>query len=625
MHASLIRQTVAKILPRPLFHGDVLDQAEREDLLEQLHHQLPLLVRRQSGQAPCTISFYLLYKYRLNSFKFFFEMISHWLIPGKRLNVTFFNAVDFRMPDLGSDQVYTLCELMVKVDSQEELEELQENLSTLETEICLGISSGYHARRILEIKGFSADEKTATIQEHVAHLLRRRPDSFDPSIFAEMQHVLVMCRDDFRTVRECRHISRIIGVQYLFRQSLRRLVGMEPDKRHLSLKIVKSRLHLPEGVKTVLGVIVGVNFLKDNEVLEERHILKAVQNYVPGVRAVEGAFLANQGRGEKVCTLYMEIEKSNGREFTSDELKCLRRALPSDLTDRIEHMMHPIFMPRNEEETMRNILALSNQLKYLRDIPQVSISFDEQTDSHISFSVILLRILKPGMPPVQELFGSRCSHLDYIHDRTRQVGFLRKKYVKEATVFHLKLPKGDFLRRDNSLDLNKARQVVVDELNRVLGEIRDFNGGMISKQNELLCAVRNSLGHELKHNEFMLENFFYSLAPVVMRTVLEPPLLKELFLLLLHALDDGFFGVGGQCLKTRCDERGAYAIVTAEQASVRGAISGELQKLGLEPLQLGMTFVNVYDTPRLGYVLRSSRQETQEAFLAAIEAGTRQG
>ena len=59
-------------------------------------------------------------------------------------------------------------------------------------------------------------------------------------------------------------------------------------------------------------------------------------------------------------------------------------------------------------------------------------------------------------------------------------------------------------------------QVVVSELSRILGEFRDFNGGMISKQNELLTDVRAHLENKgIRYNEIHLENFFYSLAPVI--------------------------------------------------------------------------------------------------------------
>ena len=317
-------------------------------------------------------------------------MFTHWLAPGNCFTIQMFFAVDFKMPDLSND-IYTAGELRLRVDTQENLDALRQNLPIIAKEIRLGLASEYHARRILEIKGISADEKTAFIQEHIANLVKRRPNDFDYGIFTEMQHVLVTCRDEFKTVRESRHMSRIISIHYLFRRFLQDAIKKFPNQRHLSVKLRKARLHMPDGIKTVLGIFIGINFLADNEIFEERHILKAIQNYIPNVRAVKNSFFSNHRRPESICTMYLEIEKCNehNTDFSIDEIKRLQRELPNDLTDRIEHLMHPVFMPPNEEEVIRNILTLSHQLKYLRDLPQVIISFERQTHLTFSFTIIL--------------------------------------------------------------------------------------------------------------------------------------------------------------------------------------------------------------------------------------------
>ena len=149
---------------------------------------------------------------------------------------------------------------------------------------------------------------------------------------------------------------------------------------------------------------------------------------------------------EGICSLYIEVEKNQG-EFSEQEISLLKRELPGDLKDRIEQTMHPIFMPRNDEEIMRNILALSQQVKFLRDIPQVVISFDEQTGEHLFFTVIIVRVLKLRDKPLQELFSSSEGQVQFIHERSKNVGLIRKKYIKEAQVFRLKLSKEKYLRK----------------------------------------------------------------------------------------------------------------------------------------------------------------------------------
>lgn len=617
LYCEAIYNILKRILPQEVFTFWEADADFQADQREHFHALLPLVCHKMSDEVPANISFYALYKYHPNAFKFFFEMISRWLVPGKRLNVVLVYATDFCMPEIGND-LYTLCEVMIHVDNLVDLQEIQYNLPIIETEARLGVESSYYARRILEVKGLSPDEKTAMIQDYIAYLVRRLPKDFDLDVMTEMQHVLVMCRDDFKAARESRHLSRIISIHYLFRKSLREEVRLAPEKRHLSLKLFRARLHLPEGEKNVLGLLVGVNFLKDQEIFEKKHLLTAIQNYIPNAQAVEDSFFANRRGTENICTLYIEIEKNSGEDFSSEEINQLRRELPVDLKDRIEHLMHPVFMPRNEEEIMRNVLSLSNQIKYMRDIPQVTITFDEQTYTSLFFTVILVRVMKPGAASIQDLFKTSGTVLGYIHDRCKSLGYLRKKYLKEATVFRLKLPKERFLRRDHSIDLNKARQFVLTELSRIIGDVRDFNGGMISKQNELLCAVRDLLGENIKFNDLLLENFFYSLTPVTMRTVMAPSALKTLFLMQLESIESGFFNGEGYSLKMRTDPNFVYVMIKAQNRSIKEELSRIFTKLQVPSSDLANSYVKVYDTPYIGYVYRCDDLQKQRQFCQTI-------
>jgi hypothetical protein len=613
-----IRQILQKILPIEVFAIKEVDADFQADQCEHFHAMLPLMEYKLGAETPANLSFYALYKYRSNAFKFFFEMISSWLVPGKRLNVVLVYAVDFHMHELSKD-LYTLCEVTINVDNENDLKEIQSNLPIIESEMRLGVESSYYARRILEVKGLSPDEKTAIIQEYIAYLVRRLPRNFDLDVMSEMQHVLVICRDDFKAIRETRHLSRIISIQYLFRRALREAVRLAPEKRHLSLKLFRAKLRLTEGNKLILGVLVGVNFLKDQEVFEKKHLLTAIQNYIPSAQAVEDSFFANKRGTENICTLYIEIEKNNGEDFTNQEIKYLRHELPIDLKDRIEHLMHPVFMPRNEEEIMRNVLSLSNQIKYMRDIPQVTISFDEQTHASLFFTVILVRVIKPGSFSIQDLFRQSSTILHYIHDRCKQVGHLRKKYLKEANVFRVKLPKENYLRRDHSIDLFKARQFVISELSQIVGEVRDFNGGMISKQNELLCAVRDLLGIHIKYNDLLLENFFYSLIPVTMRTIMDPAALKNLFLMQVESIENGFFNNEGYSMTVQRDGNYVYIMIKAQNRSIQEELNRIFVKLHVPPSDLANSYVKVYDTPYMGYIYRCDDLQKQSQFCEAIQ------
>ena len=386
----------------------------------------------------------------------------------------------------------------------------------------------------------------------------------------------------------------------------------------MCLKIFRKHLHALQGSKHILGFIVALNFLKEKEVFEKRHLLKAIQNYVPGAQAVENSFFESRRGTESVCTLYIGVEKSSGEEFTAEELRALRRTLPLDLKGRIEHLMHPVFMPRNEEEILRNVLILGNQLRFLRDIPQVIISFDEQTHTGLFFTVILVRVIKSGAPSIEELFRKANSLNYYSHDRTKVIGYLRKIYLKEATVFRIKLPKEPFLRSDHSIDLYKARQAVFDELCAVLGEVRDFNGGMISKQNELLSQLRALLGDSARYYELLLENFFYSLTPVAVRTLMEPGALKILFEMQLEAIEGRLAPEEGYSIKMRNNPEFVFIMIKARDRAVREEISRIFSMLQVTSPDLARSYVKVYEMSYVGYIYRCDQPATQRQFLQTI-------
>lgn len=504
LYSGSIHNALYKLLPADFFFSDDRDGAQIEEFLPTFKWL------EWSGH----FSVFLLCRHSHNAVKFFYEMISRWSMPGKRVQVSSFFATDFKLPEL-SDETYTICEMVIAPDH---LELMRKQLPILEGEIRLGLISVYHANRILEIKGLSADEKTSLIQERILSLLERRPKDFDHDLFTQMQHFLIMCSEEFKAERDHAHMSRIIYVFYLFRKAIKSQIETQSCQRYVHVRVSKTYLHLPFGLKPVLGIFVGLNFLSDNELFEERHLIDILINHFH-LKIVENSSFIS--RENLIHLLYIEVEEGSASE--------IKLKLPDAIRGGIEKLTHPLFMPKNEEEVLRNIITLSNQLKFARDLPQVIITFDEQTGAELEFTVIWLRIVKPFDLPLQ----ADDTFLTFVCDRVKRVGLLRKKYPKEATVFRVKCPSSQFLRLDHSVDLFKARQAVVKELERIFGEFRDYNGGMIAKQHEQFVALRGLFDVLDSQEELLLENFFHSIHPVELRSLFPPQPLKKLFDLLL--------------------------------------------------------------------------------------------
>lgn len=589
----------AKDLIRRLIPSDLLEEGgvELASQRARFADMLPLIQWSDLTRAPCALSVLLLCKYRLNACNFFYDMVSRWLLPQKRVNVELFFASDVRVPHL-SDDLLCVAEIVVHLKSAQDVEEVCRNLHAVETEIRLGVVSNYHARRILEFKGLSTDGKTAMIQEKIGSLTQSHSKDFDQGIFSQMQQFLVCVREDFKQLRDYHHISRIISNLHSLRKFISQNVKVYPSKRHVIFKFLRTKLS-PNG-KPVLGVLAAINFLREHEVFETAHLISAIQKNLSGIRLVEGSAFVDRGE-EAIQTIYLEIEKEGKGDFTIDEIQLLKIHLPDQIKGHIEQLTHPIFMPRNEEEVLRNIMSLSRQIQFAGDMPHLIISFDEQKGDDLCFSIILVRVVSEKEMGLQDLFASKKSEIKYIPDRVRRVGHIRRKFVKEATVFRTVLPSKNFLRLDRSVDLYKARSFILNEVSRVVGEVRDYNGGMIYKLNESLKMLKTTLGKIA--DPILLEKFFYSIIPIEMRSSLETEPLKQFFLTLQQSMKS-------ESLQVRQELNRVYAVGPKKKKSL---------DFVTDPHKLVSFTIEIHDATYMGTLLLSDVKEDQSEFLKAVE------
>ncbi len=609
LYSGCIHNTLMRLLPSDILYS--------EEISTEFIRLLPVIKWSEWGPDGRNVSIFLLCRHRTNGMKFVYEMISRWLLPGKRPNISFFFATDFNFAAVSSE-TFTVGEIVITLDNEADLATTRHQLPILDSEIRLGLFSVYHANRILEIKGLSADEKTSLIQERISSLLERRPKDFDHGIFAQMQHFLVMCSEEFKAVREYAHMSRIIYVFYLFSKMLRDQIETHPGQRFVFVKLNKTYLHLPFGLKRVVGLFVALNFLSDNELFEHRHLIQVLKSHFPDLALIEDSFFSRTSKEERAQLLYLEIEKENCSEFSHGELKRIKEKLPDEIRNGIEKLTRPLFMPRNEEEVLRNIITLSNQLKFSRDLPQVIITFDEQTEDELSFTVIWLRILKPLESTLQEAFEKQRSQVEFVPDRIKRVGMLRNKYPKEATVFRLRLATHLFLRPDHSLDLFKARQSIVEELQRVLGEFRDYNGGMIAKQHEQFLRLKGLFEHLDPTQEWLLENFFHSIFPSELRSLFRPEPLKKSFHMLLQAIQHNRETGQKRAVLYEMETQYCYFLLSYDTEPLKEQAIEAVQSLQIPSSQLLTASLEVFEASYLVYIYCVADEEGREKFLNGL-------
>ncbi len=618
-HVNAIKVLARKILPSNIFFQEEItaDKVNKAKLF--LNEALPIIKWSDVKDSIGSVSIILMCKQRYNVANFFYDMVNRWLIPQKKLNIELFFTSDFIFPRLSTEK-FTIMEIIISVN-KEEIEGILQNKKSFETELRLGIVSDFHANRIREFKGLSNDRKTAMVQEKIGSLMMSKPKEYGKNIFSEMQQFLIMSRDEFKSERDYHHISRIISILYTIRKIIKQNIDIVPDKRYVVLKLIKTRLKDSKGsVKIVLGMLVGLNFVKEHEVFEKRHLIKAVNYFIKDAKAVDKSYFVDKNSRNSIQTCYLEIEKPDNKNFSHDEIKLLKEKLPAYLKGNVEQLLHPVFMPRNEEEIMRNVMTLSHQLKYVHDIPQVIISFDKQTSMDLTFNIIFLRVLKMNDLPLREIIIRSKTLMKLIQDRVKKVGIIRRKYLKEANVFRAQLSSGDYLRDDHTVDINKARRDILNELVRIFGEVRDYNGGMIYKQNEVFTELKSYLADIGKQNEVLLEKFFYSISPVEMSTIIKPQTLKDIFLMLLNAIKREETRIKrNNDILFKKEAKQICIIIPMHESLKKKVVMDEIEKLNFLSSELVSFSLNSHETMYLGYVYLSDNKEKQDLLFHKIQ------
>lgn len=263
------------------------------------------------------------------------------------------------------------------------------------------------------------------------------------------------------------------------------------------------------------GLSIALPLLGEHEFFSEKHMLKAAQNLISGIKSEPRSYFCRQR--EKKLLFYLEIKKVRGGSFTAQERKKLALALPQEVQQAVERVSQSLFLPGNEEELFKNIRHLSTEIRSEKDLPQVMISFNEYRNGTLKFLVIAVRVAKSSS---SSLFSQ--SHLlpalvRFSLENLFCVGKLRKKHPKEAAIFTLEVNSSLFLKNNHSVNLRAARQYIAKSLESMLGAFRDYNGGFLIQENKQLFQIKQYL--DKKGIQFdRLEDFFYEIKPISLRT-----------------------------------------------------------------------------------------------------------
>ncbi|MCB1071702.1 MAG: peptide ABC transporter substrate-binding protein [Chlamydiia bacterium] len=609
-HVDKMREVLLSYLTDPLPFKD------KESLGQWIKDSIPWITWSSFESPPDSVTLFFLIK-PLNSLPtetFISEMIKRWLLPHQETTILSFEHMEFYFDHYPKEALF-LGEVKVLIQNKKEANLLKENLPLLKREIISALSARRYAKSLLETKILPLDHKMNLIRESFIKLIHRFPDELDEILFERLAFMQAYASKEFREERSYIHLGKIILSFVLIRNHLRRELNAFPEKRHMKIRFMPTELSFPFGKKPVLGLSIGLNLFHQYEFFNEKHVLRAVQKFIPNVRIVAGSTYRANLLNDPIATLYVELEKNDGKPLTLDERMLLRRNLEEELKKRIEHLVPSLFMVRNEEETMRNILILSRELKSPDDLPQMMITFDQHSQDDLVFTVVLLRVKKEGMPPLQDLMKNVDPRIRFILDRVQIVNFLEKTHPIEANVFRLQIAKlPSFLRMDFSVNLYLAREEVVAFLNKHLGEIRDYNGGMMIKQGELLTQFKRLFQDISVRNQELLENFFYSLNPIESQATISLQSLSFFFELFVKMTEKEYSNTQSYLMQMDKDEDITIAITRANDPDFRSSVEEALSETQIQDRSLVSSVLTFEGSYYLSYLYEEPDKKKQKLF-----------
>jgi oligopeptide transport system substrate-binding protein len=463
-----------------------------------------------------------------------------------------------------------------------------------------------------QFEHLSCRTKLTLARQHLEKLHLKFPYLIDPSAFRELDRIAVFLDDDFIQQRMPTHISQLAYSIALIRKKL----SLFPSKNLYNIHLTPFSLHFTFSSKPILGILAHACLKDKYEAFDEDHILLKVRKLISEAQLVKGSTYTFQPPKSTLKTLYFEIDKKSGLPFTFDEIKRLKALLKEEIGLCIEKLVPCMFMTRNEEEILKNILTLSREIRKSSDSPEVMILLDQQTSQEAVFTIIMVQVCSKENPNISELFAKLQGSFSFFPERSQIVSYLEKKHPIHASVFRIHLPKdSSILRPDLSINFYLARQKISALLSQVIGDFRDFNGGIILKQRETLSSFMETFPELSSQNSDLIETFFHSISPIESQALLPISSIKTLFDLFLCAMRFELSKTYDYFLQFHQNEQELFFMVRLPDTAPKDILG---QFFSHSQSQIITTTLFLQNSTFLGYLITSIASHVQEELKIAI-------
>jgi oligopeptide transport system substrate-binding protein len=454
-----------------------------------------------------------------------------------------------------------------------------------------------------------------SVYEKAQKWLVRFPQVLDKAIFNDIFLFYLLATKEYLDHRTPSHLFRLILSLHVMQKKLLRAEIFTPNQRDLKVRWISTNLLFPFASKPVLGCLIGFNLASRYELFDEENILLALQKHLPQLRLVRESSYRHTSQRGNLKTFYLEIEKKDGTHFSCLEQSLLKNNLEEKFKNSIQTLSPSIFMRVNEEEVYKHILVLSQEIQSIQDLPQAYITLDRQTGKEIVFRVSLVFI----SPLHRFSLKERLFDCTFVSERISPVRNLDGHSI-QAHIFRISMPRDpSVLRSDGSLDFYSARKKVGALMTSAIGEFRDYNGGILIKQQELLDDLKDNFPEIAEKDLELMDSFFYAITPLEKQVLLNPQILFTLFKHFLETYQERLPSTLPYTLKIIRTDPKVFITVRGDHAALTEIVSETLQGQAFRMLDLAYNIVNIGENAYFNCVLIKGDSSDGDLLVQGIQ------
>lgn len=482
--------------------------------------------------------------------------------------------------------------------------------------MCVNVSQSRDLKQTPQNVSVSFHPSFFVVHERIQKALKRFPLAIDSSILNDLYLFYLLATREYLDHRSPLHLFRLVLSIHFMQKRLLRAEVFSSSQRDLKIRWLPTNLIFPFTSKPALGCLIGFNILNRYELFDEENILLTLQKHLPELRLVRESKYCHNSKFKSLRIFYLEIEKQDSLPLSVAEQNILKSNLEEKLKNSVQTLSPSIFIRLNEEEIYKQILVLSQEIQSTHDLPQAYITFDKQTGTEILFRVSLVYMSPFHRFSLKERFFD-CS---FISERLTPVKYVEGHSV-QAHIFRLSLPRTlDLLRSDGSLDFYAARKKVVNLIFSAIGDFRDYNGGILIKQQELLDTLKHDFPEIIERDPESIEYFFFAIMPLEKQVLLPPAVLSEMFKYFLQNVKVlSSKNEIPYSFKIYRNDRQIFFVIRAEKEILEQLIQEVFQNGEFETLDSTYNVVTIPAGTFLSGVLLQPKAQNPEQFLQAIQ------